>query len=98
MSDSGDGSSVDMVRWTFTVEADKRGAIEAHLVDLGLDVMVVGEGQFHVVWEEPDRDMDEVAAELWDLNGSAFEISQEEFHRVSHVMIHSDESDAAQAA
>ena len=78
-----DSPSVDMVRWTFTANPSQRAAIEGYLVDLGLDVVVMGESQFHVTWEEHDHDLDEVAAELWEINESAFEITQEEFHRVS---------------
>ncbi|MDB5349127.1 MAG: hypothetical protein JWN86_374 [Planctomycetota bacterium] len=92
-------ASVDMVRWTFTVNPEHRAAIEGHLVDLGLDVVVLGEGQFHVTWEENDQDLDEVAADLWDINGATFDITQEEFHRVSLMMVHpEDETGAAQAA
>ena len=95
MSETGNSPSVDMIRWTFTVDP-ARADVEAYLVDLGLDVVVLGEGQFHVTWEEHDHDMDEVAAELWEIHGSAFEITQEEFHRVSLMMIHHE--DEAQAA
>ena len=98
MSEDTNPTSVDMIRWTFSVNPESREAIEAHLVDLGLDVVVVGEGQFHVTWEEPDRDMGEVTSELWDLNGEPFEIAQEEFHRLGHFLIHADEADDAQAA
>lgn len=90
-------TSVDMIRWTFSVSPESREAIEAHLVDLGLDVFVVGDGQFHVTWEEPDRDMADVTSELWDLNGEPFEINQEEFHRLGHFLIHADEDHEAQA-
>jgi hypothetical protein len=90
--------AVDMIRWTFSIDPESRESIEAHLVDLGLDVVVVGEGQFHVTWEEPDRDMAEVTSELWDLNGEPFEITQEEFHRLGHFLIHPDDAGEAQAA
>lgn len=95
MSEDTNAAAVDMVRWTFSVEPDRRAGVEGHLVDLGLDVVVIGEGQFHVTWDEPDRDTDELAAELWDLNGEPFEITQEEFHRLSHVLIHADDAQAA---
>ncbi len=86
-----DATSVDMLRWTFSVGPESREAIESHLTDLGLDVVVVGEGQFHVTWEEPDRDMSAVTSELWELNGEPFEINQEEFHRLGHFLIHADD-------
>ena len=98
MSDPTAPSPVDMVRWTFSVAPEHRPEIEAHLTDLGLDVVVVGDSQFHVTWEEPDCDRDEVASELWNLNQAPFDIVQEEFHRLSHDVIHADDSDAAEAA
>ena len=98
MGEDTKSASVDMIRWTFSVSPENREAIETHLVDLGLDVIVQGEGQFHVTWEEPDRETTELTSELWDLNGEPFEISQEEFHRLGHFLIHADESEEAQAA
>ena len=98
MSEDTNPTSVDMIRWTFSVNPESRESIETHLVDLGLDVVVLGVGQFHVTWEEPDRDMAEVTSELWDLNGEPFEINQEEFHRLGHFLIHADDADDAQAA
>ena len=98
MSEDANSASVDMIRWTFSVSPESREAIEAHLVDLGLDVVVLGEGQFHVTWEEPDRDTSDLTSELWDINGEPFEITQEEFHRVGHFLIQADEVDNAQAA
>lgn len=99
MSDAASSPSVDMIRWTFTVKPENRAVIEAHLVDLGPDVVVLGDSQFHISWEEHDLDLDEIAAELWDLNEEAFEITQEEFHRVSLAVIHPDEeATEAQAA
>ena len=86
MSDEQAEPVVDMVRWTFSVDLDHRSAIEAHLRDLGLDVFVEGEGRFHVSWDEPDRDMDEVIEELWAIHGHPFDVTQEEFHRVSLML------------
>src|SRR3954447_5244956 len=98
MSESAISPSVDMIRWTFSVDPAHRAVVETHLVDLGLDVTVLGEGQFHVIWEEPEADRDEVASELWEIAGEPFDITQEEFHRVSHVLIHPDVDDSTQAA
>lgn len=98
MSEAAHSPSVDMIRWTFSVDPIHRAAVESYLVDLGLDVVVLGEGQFHVVWEEPDRDRDEVAAELWEIHGEPFDITQEEFHRISHVLLQPDEDEQARAA
>ena len=99
MSEATNPESVDMIRWSFSVRPESRAAIEAHLTDLGLDVVVQSSGEFHVTWEEPDRDTDDLAAELWELNEEPFEITHEEFHRLSHLLIHADdEAGEAKAA
>jgi len=98
MSENENVCSIDLIRWTFRTGEENRAAIEAHLVDLGLHVMVVNDGEFHVSWDEPNRDMDELAAELWEMNGEPFEITQEEFYRFSHLTIQPDDSDQNQAA
>lgn len=86
----------DLVRWTFAVDPDRRNEIEAHLHDHGADVLVRGEDQLVVSWEEPEGDMEEVVEALWGLNGGPFEVTVEEFHRVS---LHTLESDVpAQAS
>ena len=98
MSESANTPSVDMIRWTFSVPAEHRESIETHLTDLGLDVVVVGEGQFHVTWDEPEKDMSEVVTDLWDINGEAFEINQEEFHRLGHFLIEAEDAEESQVA
>ena len=96
MSDYAIPEAADMIRWTFDAKPEHRAEIETYLVDLGLDVMVVGEAQFHVTWDEPDRDMAEVASELWEINEESCEITQEEFRRLGHFLIHlEDEAKAA---
>lgn len=97
MSESASNATVDMTRWTFTTKPESRQEIEAYLVDLGVDVVVVGESEFHVTWEEPDRDLTEVASELWELNEESFEITQEDFHRLGHFLIHAEEEGEAEA-
>lgn len=98
MSENDGVCSIDLIRWTFRTGDEARSAIETHLLDLGLDVMITGDGQFHVSWDEPDRDMDDLATEIWDLNGEPFEIVQEEFYRFSHLIISPAEGDESQAA
>lgn len=98
MSESVNTPSVDMIRWTFSVPPESREPIEAYLTDLGLDIVVIGEGQFHVTWEEPERDMSEVVSELWDLTDEPFEITQEEFHKLGQFLIHPEETEDAQQA
>ena len=97
MSSAQDTPAIDLVRWTFSVNPDHRAEIENHLIDLGLDVSVDDESKFVVTWDEPDRDVEEVIEEIWELNGAPFEVTQEEFHRLSlHTLNHADED--AQAA
>ena len=99
VSESANPETVDMTRWTFTTKPESRQEIEAYLTDLGADVVVLRETEFHVIWEEPDQDMTEVTSELWDLNEEAFEITQEDFHRLGHFLIHpEEETSEAQAA
>ncbi len=93
--DSSSNPTVDVVRWTFTADPAHRGEIESHLDDLGADVVARGEGQFVVSWEEPEGDLDEVLEALWALNGSPFEVTQEEFHRVAIHSLSPAEADAA---
>ena len=78
----------------------RRGAIEAYLADLGLDVVVQGD------WAVP-RDVGgarpATATRSRPSSGTStgrpFDITQEEFHRLSHVLIHADDApDSAQAA
>lgn len=89
---------VDLVRWTFTTNPDRRTEIESHLDDLGADVLVRGDSQFVVTWEEPEGDVEEVVEALWALNGGPFEVTLEEFHRVGLYALESDDVPAQEAA
>lgn len=91
-------SPVDLVRWTFAVAPDRRTDIEAHLHDHGADVLVRGEDQLVVSWEEPEGDMEEVIEALWGLNGRPFEVTVEEFHRLGLHTLESDDVAAQEAA
>jgi hypothetical protein len=89
----------ELIRWTFTVEPDRRAAIEGHLDDLGADVWVRDGCKFQVTWEEPDGGLDEVVEALWSLHGSPFEVTHEEFRRVGlHVLQHDGDEPAREAA
>jgi hypothetical protein len=91
--------SLDLIRWTFTSDPARRAAIEEHLTDLGLDVLVYDGCRFLVTWDEPDRDVDEVITALWDLNGAPFEVTQEDFHRTGlNCLNHVDEEGTTEAA
>src|SRR3954466_12872459 len=85
--------SLDLIRWTFTIDPVHRSAIEEHLSDLGLDVLVRDECKFLATWDEPDCDLDEVIAAIWELNGTPFEVTQEEFHRLSLHTLHQVEDE-----
>jgi hypothetical protein len=83
MDDETPDLATDLVRWTFTAEPEHRDAIETHLDDLGADVFVQEGGRFLVTWEEPEHALDEVVEAIWALNGTPFDVIQEEFHRLS---------------
>ncbi|MDR3638441.1 MAG: hypothetical protein P4L84_31850 [Isosphaeraceae bacterium] len=90
--------ALDLIRWTFTVNPEHRAAIEGHLSDLGLVVNVHDDTRFVVSWEEPDESADEVIEAIWALNGEPFEVTQEEFQRLSlNILQHTDE-DVQEAA
>lgn len=90
--------SIDLIRWTFTINPEHRAVIEGHLNDLGLDVTVHEDTRFVVSWEEPDETTDEVIEEIWALHGEPFEITQEEFHRVNLNILHHVDEDVQEAA
>lgn len=98
MSQEQDATSIDLIRWTFTINPDHRAEIEGHLSDLGFDVYVQDDSIFTVTWEEPDREVDEVIEEIWALNGEAFEVTQEEFRRLGMHTLTQDEDEPAQEA
>jgi hypothetical protein len=92
-------ASTDLIRWTFTVDPARKAAIEEHLNDLGADVLVREGGQFLVTWEEPEGELEEEIEAIWALNGAAFEVVQEEFHRLGlHVLQHAEDDSARDAA
>ena len=92
MSNAENPNSIDLIRWTFSVNPAHKAAIEEHLSDLGLDVLVREDAQFLVSWDEPEGDLDEVIQALWALNEEPFEITQEEFHCQNVFHVHPDES------
>lgn len=99
MSNGQDTSSIDLIRWTFAVNPARGPEIAAHLNDLGLDVLVQDDSKFVVTWEEPERDVDHVIEEIWELNGEPFEVTQEEFRRVAlHTLHHAEDESVQEAA
>ena len=97
MSDEQPDLAIDLIRWTFSVNAEHAPAIEEHLCDLGLDVLVREESLFVVTWDEPEGNLDAVIEAIWSLNDEPFEITQEEFQRrnILHVHHEDEEGEAA---
>jgi len=90
-------NTIDLVRWTFTVESDKSQAVEAFLADQGAEVFVRPEGQFVVLWDEPEAELDEVVEELWEVAGVAIEITHETFKRNELVVYQQDAESEGEA-
>ena len=84
--------SIEMIRWTFTVGPEHRVDVETHLLDLGLEIQARGDDTLVVTWDEPEGGIDELIEELWAINGEPFEITHEEFHRVSLLIYHPEET------
>ena len=91
MTEGTSPTSIDLIRWTFTIDPERRVDLECYLIDLGLDVVVREDRQFVVTWEEPDRDVDEVIQELWAIYGESFELTHEEYHRLALLSVHPTE-------
>ena len=97
MSDGHQESAIDLIRWTFSVNPEHCVAIEEHLSDLGLDVLVREESLFVVTWDEPEGNLDAVIEAIWALNEEPFEITQEEFQRRNILHIHHEEEEGEAA-
>ena len=96
MSEERNAAPMDMVRLTFTSHPLHRNEIENHLADQGCDVLVRDDSQFLVTWDEPARDVDEVIEEVWALNGEPFEVTLEEFQRLSLLSVFYEEHAAVE--
>ncbi|MDR3619113.1 MAG: hypothetical protein P4L85_07160 [Paludisphaera borealis] len=94
MSEADETLSIELIRWTFTVDPAHKAEIEAYLVDQGLEVLVRGEDTLVATWDEPEGEIDEVIEELWAINGQPFEVTHEEFHRANLMVYHYEESEA----
>ena len=90
--------AADLVRWTFTADPRYQDAIETHLDDLGADVVAYDDGRCVVSWEEPEHDLDAVVESLWALNGGPFDVTQEEFRRLTLQLLHHEDENGADAA
>lgn len=97
MDDGHPESTIDLIRWTFAVNPEHAVAIEEHLADLGLDVLVREESLFVATWDEPEGDLDALIEAIWAINEEPFEITQEEFHRRNLFHIHHEEEGEGEA-
>ena len=98
MSEADETLSIELIRWTFTVDPTHKAEIEAYLVDQGLEVMVRGEDTLVATWDEPEGEIDEVIEELWAINGQPFEVTHEEFHRANLLVYHVEEAEGDEKA
>ena len=99
MSQDMKAGTMDLVRWSFSINTAHRNAIEGHLTDLGADILVRDEQDFTVVWDEPEGDLSEVIEAIWGLNGEPFDVIEETFQRLELQTIqHEDEAPSQQAA
>jgi hypothetical protein len=75
--------TIDLIRWTFSVDSERSAEIQQYLIDLGLDVLLRSDGsQIVATWDEPEGELDEVVEHLWAINGAPFEVTHEAFHRL----------------
>jgi hypothetical protein len=98
MSEADETLSIELIRWTFTVDPAHKAEIEAYLVDQGLEVMVRGEDTLVATWDEPEGEIDEVIEELWAINGQPFEVTHEEFHRANLLVHHVEDPEGDEKA
>jgi hypothetical protein len=98
MSEADETLSIELIRWTFTVDPAHKAEIEAYLVDQGLEVLVRGEDTIVATWDEPEGEIDEVIEELWAINGQPFEVTHEEFHRANLLVYHVEEAEGDEKA
>ncbi|WP_152053020.1 hypothetical protein [Tautonia marina] len=98
MSQTQDAPPIDLIRWTFSADPARSDEIEGYLNDLGLDVYSRGDGQFLVLWDEPDTELDEVVERLWAINGAPFEVTHESFRRLDLLVYQEEEDAEAEAA
>lgn len=91
-------SPLDLIRWTFTADPARRAEIEDALNDLGLEVFSRDDGQFLVLWDEPEGDLDAVVERLWAINGATFEVTHETFRRLDLMVYQAEDDDSSAEA
>lgn len=92
--------TIDLIRWTFTIDPSRKSAVEEYLGDLGIDVHIAADGQALALWDEPeaDADTDAIVEGLWEAHGATFEVTHEEFARTNHLAYDASDLDAADQA
>lgn len=95
MSHEHDDPTIDLIRWTFTVDPAQLRAVETYLTDQGLEVHARPDGKIVATWDEPEGDIDEVVEGLWEVHGTPFEVTHEEFSRLNLLAYQADDADDA---
>jgi hypothetical protein len=92
--------TLDLIRWTFTIDPSRKAEVVEYLGDLGLDVHVATDGQATALWDEPedDLDTDAIIEGLWEAHGSTFEVTHEEFGRTNHMVYDAGDQESAEQA
>ncbi len=98
MSPDTKSATTDLVRWSFAINPARRADVEAHLLDLGAEVLVREGQDFVVTWDEPEDDLAEVIEAIWSLNGEPFEVIQEDFQRLALHTIQQEDAEASEQA
>lgn len=88
--------TIEMIRWTFTIDPAQKAALEGYLTDLGLEVMVRGDDTMVATWDEPEGEIEEVIEGMWAVAGAPFEVTHEEFHRANLLVYHDDSEGEAE--
>lgn len=90
--------TIDLIRWTFTIDPSQRAEVETYLSDLGLDLTIQADGQTTVLWDEPEGPADTVIEGLWEACGCTFEVTHEEFRRTNLLAYNEEEDEASEVA
>ncbi|MFO0960036.1 MAG: hypothetical protein U0800_21810 [Isosphaeraceae bacterium] len=94
-----DESSIDLIRWSFTIDPERQGAVDEYFKEHGLEPTFHADGLVVVLWDEPEVDSDALIEGLWEVHGSTFEVTHEEFHRVNLLAYQEEDGgDSAEAA
>jgi hypothetical protein len=95
MSEELRNSTCDLIRWSFTIDPERKAEVETYLNDLGLDVFLRADGQVTVLWDEPEGQASEIIEGLWEAHGSSFEVTHEEFSRINLMSYHEEDAEVS---